>query len=124
MKPYKSVYVQMTYSLISGMTMFLAPNFVAINMGFDTSLTKGISAIGLTALSLCFFYFQIARHGNSQVVLGSVYGRWLFTLVAIISAVMGLMPKIIIPSMIFEATLALWSFAEVKTLKSFKWDKK
>ena len=111
-KIYKSIYAQMVYSFISGMLLLTIPNSVITIVGFQPTEERWISAIGLLALSLCFYYFQIARSGSVKAVMGTVYGRWFFTSVATVAALFGLVPLLIIPMMIFEASLAVWALRE------------
>ena len=69
------------------------------------------------ALMLCFYYFQIAKSGSTQAVMGTVYGRWFFTGVVTMTAVIGIIPKLIILMMIFEAGLAYWAWRETKKIQ-------
>jgi hypothetical protein len=113
-KQFKSIYVQMFYSLFSGLFLLTIPNSVITLVGFKPTQEKWIYVVGLLALSLCFYYFQIAKSGSRIAVLGTVYGRWFFTSVATIAALVGIMPKLIIPMMLFEAGLAFWAWIEIK----------
>lgn len=114
-KSFKSVYAQMIYSFISGIALLTIPNSFITLVGFEPTKEKWVSAIGLLALSLCFYYFQIARSGSIVAVMGTVYGRWFFTGIGTVSALVGIMPIMIIPAMIFEAGLAFWAWRETKT---------
>ena len=105
----------MLYRLISGLLLLTTPNFAIAFVRFESSKEKWVSTIGLLALSLCFYYFQIARSESKKAVLGTVYGRWFFTTVATLSALAGFVPKLIIPMMIFEAGLAFWAWKETKS---------
>lgn len=113
-KHFYSIYIQLAYSLVSGILLLTIPNPVITLIGFAPTQEKWISVIGLLALSLCFYYYNIALSGNKQAILGTVYGRWFFTSIGTITALFGIMPILIIPAMLFEAGLAFWAWKEVK----------
>ena len=113
-KSYKSIDFQMGYSFVSGISLLVAPNFFIGLIGFAPTQEIWIKAIGLMALMLCFYYYNIARSSSYQAVLGTVYGRWFFSSVVIGIALLGVIPKFVILAMIFESGLALWSWREIR----------
>lgn len=102
----------MGYSFISGIILLIIPNFVTMLIGFAPTQEIWIKAIGLMALMLCFYYYNIAKSGSAQAVLGTVYGRWFFTSTVTMASLMGIVPIFVIPMMIFEAGLATWAWQE------------
>lgn len=113
-KTYKSVYVQMVYSGVTGLLLIMVPNFVMSLMGLEPTDEKIVYVLGLLAISLSFYYYQIAKEGSKKVVMGTVYGRYFFAGSVIALATIEILPLLIIPMMLFEASLAYWGWREIK----------
>lgn len=112
---YKSIYAQMAMSLVSGILLLTIPNKLIPLLGVEPTKEIWIYGIGLMALTLCFFYFQIARTTDKKVVMGTVYGRLFFTSTVSILALAGIAPLIMFPLQFAEASLAIWAWRETKT---------
>jgi hypothetical protein len=117
MKGYKSIYVQMAMSFVSGILLLAIPNKLIPLLGIEPTNEIWIYGIGLMALVLCFYYFQIAKTTDKNVVMGTVYGRLFFTITISVLAILGKAPLIFLPLQIFEFSLAIWSWRETKKEK-------
>lgn len=114
MKTYKSIYAQMSMSFVSGILLLTIPNKLIPLLGVEPTKEIWIYGIGLMALSLCFYYYQIAKTTDKKVVMGSVYGRLFFTITVAILAILGKAPLIFLPLQVFEFSLAIWGWRETK----------
>jgi hypothetical protein len=116
MKVYKSIYAQMTMSLVSGILLLTIPNKLIPLLGVEPTQEIWIYGIGLMALTLCFYYYQIAKTTDKNVVMGTVYGRLFFTITIAVLAILGKAPLIFLPLQIFEFGLAIWGWRETKQM--------
>ena len=114
-KTYKSIHAQMLMSLVSGILLLSIPNKLIPLLGVAPTKEIWIYGIGLMALSLCFYYYQIARTTDKRVVMGTVYGRLFFTSTVSVLALVGIAPLIMFPLQFAEASLAVWAWRETKT---------
>lgn len=112
---YKSIYIQMIMSFVSGIILLTIPNKLLPLLGISPTQEIWIYGIGLMALTLCFYYYQIAKTIDKKVVMGTVYGRVFFTSAIAILAILGKAPLIFLPLQIFEFSLAIWGWRETKT---------
>lgn len=101
-------------SLVSGMALLTIPNKLIPLLDISPTKEIWIYGIGLMALTLCFYYFQIAKTTDKKVVMGTVYGRIFFTTTISILAILGKAPLIFLPLQIFEFSLAMWGWWETK----------
>lgn len=111
---YKSLLGQMLYVTISGIQMVFVPNFMLKTFGFEPSNENWIRIMGLLILSLNFYYYAIARYGNKNIAMGTVYGRLVFCLSLITTGLLGIMPMPIILFGVMELCLTFWTFKEIK----------
>ena len=114
-KIYKSVFGQMAYVTISGLQMLFIPNFMLKTFGFEETNENWIRVLGLLVLVLNFYYYAIAKYGNTQTAMGTVYGRGLFCTGLIVMGLTDIMPLPIILFGILELGLTFWTWHEVQT---------
>ncbi|MEO8147959.1 MAG: hypothetical protein ABI723_10000 [Bacteroidia bacterium] len=69
MKTYKSIYTQLAMSFVSGILLLTIPNKLIPLHGIEPANEIWIYGIGLMALTLCFYYYQIAKTTDPKVVM-------------------------------------------------------
>ncbi len=104
----------MVMSFVSGVLLLTIPNKLISLLGIKQTEEIWIYGIGLMALTLCFYYYQMAKTTDKKVVMGTVYGRLFFTMTIAILAIIGKAPLIFLPLQIFEFSLAIWGWRETK----------
>jgi hypothetical protein len=114
-KNYKSIYGQMAYSTISGLQLLFIPNVLLQNFSIAPTQDNWIRVLGMLALSLGFYYYNIARYGNDKIVWGTILGRLAFCGGMVMLVFLKVLP---LPALFFaglETALALWSWKELKS---------
>ncbi len=112
--PYRSMYGQMVYVLLSGLQLLFIPNVLLGLFGLGEAHEIWIQILGLLVLVLTIYYYNIAKYGNEQLVMATVYGRLIFCAGLVMFVILGKAQLPLIGFAILETGLALWSWKEVK----------
>ena len=112
--PYRSLYGQMVYVLLSGLQLLFIPNVLLGLFGLGEAHEIWIQVLGLLVLVLTIYYYNIAKYGNDQIVMATVFGRLIFCAGLVMFVILGMVKPALIGFAILETGLALWSWKEVK----------
>lgn len=113
-KPYTSLFVQMVYVLLTGLQLIFVPNMLLSMFGFEPTTEVWIRVLGLIVLTLVVLYYFIIRHGNREVVRGTIYGRLLVGLGFVVLVALGLAKPALVLFGGIDVATAIWTWAELK----------
>ncbi len=113
-KPYVSLYGQLAYVVVSGLSLLFVPNLLLSLFGFPPTSDIWIRVMGMLVLVLSFYYFAMARHGNRVVVQSTVLGRLVFCAGLVGFVVLGMAKPALIGFALAETGLALWTWYELR----------
>jgi hypothetical protein len=113
-KTYKSLYAQVAYVLMSGLPLLLFPNPLLVLLGFEPTQEIWIRVLGLLVSILSIYYLRMAKYGNDQVVMATVYGRLVFCAVMVLFVILGMGKPMLIAFALVESIFAFWTWQEVK----------
>ncbi|MBC7891381.1 MAG: hypothetical protein H7Y12_04135 [Sphingobacteriaceae bacterium] len=113
-KTYNSLYGQMVYVLLSGLSLLLIPNPLLQFLGFEPTHELWIRVLGMLVLVLTIYYNALARYGNDRVALATVQGRLVFCGGLVVFVLLGWAKPALIGFALAETGLALWTWWEVR----------
>lgn len=116
-KTYTSMYGQMIYVLLSGLSLLFIPNVLLGLFGFEPTHEIWIRVLGLLVLVLTIYYYHMARYGNDPVVRATVLGRLLFCGGLVGFVVLGLAKPALLGFAAAETGLALWTWWELRAAR-------
>lgn len=114
-KVYKSLYGQLAYVILSGLQLLFIPNIMLATFGLPPTHEIWLRVMGMLVLALGFYYYAMARHGTSQVVRSTVWGRLFFCGGLVVFVLLGIAKPPLIGFAVVETGLALWTWWELRS---------
>jgi len=112
--PYLSMYGQMAYVIVTGLSLLFVPNLLLGIFGLEPTQEIWIRIMGMLVLVLSFYYYFMAKYGNDKVVRATVLGRLCFCAGLVVFVLLGLAKPALIGFAVVETALAIWSWREIK----------
>lgn len=113
-KTYNSLYGQIAYMLLSGLSLLLIPNTLLPLVGFEPTQEIWIRVLGWLVLILTIYYYAITQHGNDHLARATVQGRLVFCAGLVVFVLVGWAKPTLIGFALAETGLALWTWWELR----------
>jgi hypothetical protein len=113
-KIYKSLYAQVAYVILSGVSLIFFPNFLLKILGFEPTQEIWIRILGLLVLILSIYYDRLAKYGNDKTVMATVLGRAAFCTGLVLFVIIGIGKPMLLGFAFVESLFAFWTWQEVR----------
>ena len=111
-----SLYAQVAYMLVMGISLLLVPNFTLPLFKLNTTSEVWIRVVGALALTFASYYYVCIKSEHLPFYRITVWGRYFFCSCLIVLALTGVGELPILIFSFTELSLAIWTHFSLKKM--------